>query len=242
LDNIVQREESLSGSLAGGITLRSIVHSFPVFNRMILIFFRGPRKFIQERPVDPKIMLNDAFLFFIYSISISFLLTIPEMMVTHVVITKWQFLLIFLVGNSKNGVYTHLCCKASKGKGTFRQTFASILYMGGIVIPIGVICLMPVQFIVGPNWLKNDDQFNFDAYSNILKTEIIAGLVVGFLFAVMTSYYLLRWLSYIHKVPAKRIAGIYLLLMPLFFLVDMFILQPIENIIVPAIIRGLGFL
>ena len=81
-------------------------------------------------------MLNDAFLFFLYGVSILFLLLIPVMMMTHDEVSKWRFLLTLVFGYTYFGVVAHVICKASDGKGKLRQTLACYFYLGGIVVPL----------------------------------------------------------------------------------------------------------
>lgn len=245
-----RRTEKLSDSLAdlmsGGISLSAIVRGFPMFGRILLSVLGHRRTFIQERPSEPKIMLKDSLLFFLYAIFVSFLLVVPTMIISGFTIGKWSFLIRTLVVYSYMGVLSHIFCKLSRGQGGLRETVACYFYGGGVWVPMYVVCAYPLLLIVGPEIMfgaAEDLVMVFLVSASTIQTiAVIIGFVMFTIFSLIVSYFWYWWLSYVHSVSAKRLFGVScLVLLPGGALYE-FLLAPVINRVADILDAVLGHL
>ena len=214
----VAPDDSLTELLTRGVSLRAIVRGLPVFARMFLAIIRLRRRFIVDRPTQPTVMLKEAIFFAFYSSCIDFLLLIPLMMAFHSTVSKWAWFAKSVVGGTAGGVISHLLCKLGRGSATLRQTLACNFYVIGLG-PLLMACLLPMLFLlnIGPAVAFDNDpaqiQARFDAWATNAsdgQAFLMLALVGAECLALAFALYLwLGWLSYVHRVSAKRLCLIF---------------------------------
>jgi len=225
---------SLEKLLTDGVSLSAIVHGLPVFGQTFLDIFRNRRRFIHDRPREPKIMLKDSFVFLLYGIFVSFLLIVPSMIISGVTIGKWSFLIETLVLYSYFGSLFHFSCKIARGRGTFQETIACYFYCGGATVFLYIVCMYPLFLLVGPSIIfeRQVSELYLHVMESISQTEafvILFGFITINIISLMLGYIMFGWLSHVHAVSAKRLFGFSLLITLPGYLVHFYFLAPMSH-------------
>jgi len=133
----------------GNISIDSLIKGIKPFVKYYFRFLKKPLTFFQNIDFKNKFIFRNAFTFFVFSLTIYYVLLLPALITNGESVNRFSLYLKTVVEFAIKISIVHLTLKVFGGSGTIKQTFSGYFFSLGFYIPLYALFTFPVYFKLG---------------------------------------------------------------------------------------------